>query len=619
MTYHDNTYYESAEEALLDYTTDKLRALLRAAGERPPTRKADLVDGAARLLTGDELRRTWAQLTEIEQAAVAEVVHGQGNTFDPVRFHAKYGELPDTSIERGYHYGRQEEEKRQGLLPLFFYGFNYVLPASLKDDLAAFVPKPRSVAIQTAPAIPPKITHEDASPWLKKALGVETDAKDVDVPVTEDETLRPALHYVTAVLRLVDAGRVSVSAKTRRVTLAGAKAILEVLHSGDFLSKGVVASATDTMRPFAWPLLIQSAKLVSLSGSKLKLRPAGRKALAQPAHETLMHIMDAWAYTDVLDEFSRINEIKGQSGRGKRYMTDPAERREAILDTLRECPVGEWVVIDEFFRYMRASGHDFCVTSDPWRLYVGDRQYGNLGYGGGWAVTEGRYTMVLLWEYLATLGIVDVAHTPPEQARNDWQELWGTDGMSCLSRYDGLLAFRINALGAYCLGITDTFDPPEIEMKQAFTVTPNMEIVVTDDDPSLKSDMVFLGRFCEPVSERVWKLTRKSVLAAVEQGQRVSEIIEFLSARSGAVVPDNVNRFLEDMGGRAGRLVGRGRCHLIEADDPHLAQLIANDSRLAKLCLPAGDRHLAVPEQNERAFRTALRDLGYVWAPTSSG
>jgi hypothetical protein len=50
---------------------------------------------------------------------------------------------------------------------------------------------------------------------------------------------------------------------------------------------------------------------------------------------------------------------------------------------------------------------------------------------------------------------------------------------------------------------------------------------------------------------------------------------------------------------------------LIEAQDAALAQLIANDPRTRSLCLLAGERHLVVPEENERAFRRALRQMGY--------
>ena len=53
-------------------------------------------------------------------------------------------------------------------------------------------------------------------------------------------------------------------------------------------------------------------------------------------------------------------------------------------------------------------------------------------------------------------------------------------------------------------------------------------------------------------------------------------------------------------------------CILIEVGDEATAALIAHDPQAAKYCLSAGDRHLAVPAKNERAFRTAVKKLGYV-------
>jgi len=36
-------------------------------------------------------------------------------------------------------------------------------------------------------------------------------------------------------------------------------------------------------------------------------------------------------------------------------------------------------------------------------------------------------------------------------------DLWGTDELSFFSRYDGLMYFRINPLGAYCLGMASAY------------------------------------------------------------------------------------------------------------------------------------------------------------------
>jgi hypothetical protein len=57
----------------------------------------------------------------------------------------------------------------------------------------------------------------------------------------------------------------------------------------------------------------------------------------------------------------------------------------------------------------------------------------------------------VLFEYAATLGVVDVAYAGPRGARDDHRDLPGADARDCLSRYDGLAAIRVNELGAAIL------------------------------------------------------------------------------------------------------------------------------------------------------------------------
>jgi len=51
---------------------------------------------------------------------------------------------------------------------------------------------------------------------------------------------------------------------------------------------------------------------------------------------------------------------------------------------------------------------------------------------------------------------------------------------------------------------------------------------------------------------------------------------------------------------------------VIECADPATAALIARDRTLRSLCRPIGDRHLAVPPDQELRFRKALIARGYV-------
>jgi hypothetical protein len=59
--------------------------------------------------------------------------------------------------------------------------------------------------------------------------------------------------------------------------------------------------------------------------------------------------------TTLLDELARVECVKGQTGKGKRGLTAVSARREAIADSLAECPPGGWIATEEFFRYMQAT------------------------------------------------------------------------------------------------------------------------------------------------------------------------------------------------------------------------------------------------------------------------
>ena len=150
------------------------------------------------------------------------------------------------------------------------------------------------------------------------------------------------------------------------------------------------------------------------------------------------------------------------------------------MTALKQCPVGRWVQVDDFFRFMIAAALRFEVTREPWDLYISDPQYGSLGYEGyhDWEILQGRYTLCLLFEYAATLGMIDVAYVNPAGVRRDYREMWGTDDLEFLSRYDGLIAFRLNALGAYGLGLARTYEPEQIEARAQLTVLPSLQINV---------------------------------------------------------------------------------------------------------------------------------------------
>jgi hypothetical protein len=104
--------------------------------------------------------------------------------------------------------------------------------------------------------------------------------------------------------------------------------------------------------------------------------------LSDPPHKTLRTLWKKWLKTKLLDELRRIESIKGQTGKGQRGLTATEKRRSVITAALADCPVGRWLAVDKFFRYMQAAAYDFEVTRFPENLSIENSYYGNLGYEG---------------------------------------------------------------------------------------------------------------------------------------------------------------------------------------------------------------------------------------------
>lgn len=428
-------------EALAVLTVDQLKKYLSFMpdGLGGSSKKADLMQRIENGLAGDKLQAQFRKLDTLQQAAVAEALYDPARRYRPQEFRAKYGDHPTLADKKGRNSFAYEPVR----IRLFLYSpANYgesdlQIPQDLAARLKTFVAKPAAAKLPLEKTLPTAM--EDGQPIIIR------------------QTEREALRDLPAMLRLVEQGRVQVGEKTGHPSAASLKVLGEVLAEGDFYKDFPI-------KAFAWPMLLQASKLTQATGKKLGLGKAGMSALSKPTADTLRTLWQKWQKTTLLDEFSRIDEIKGQRSKG-RVMTAVAARREVVQEALRQCPVGEWVGVDSLFAFMQATRLHFEVTHDLWKLYIGEAGYGSFGYEGygSWSVLQGRYILSLLFEYAATLGMVDVAYIHPDHARDDYRDQWGTDDLDFLSRYDGLLYFRLNALGAYCLGLTDNYQALVIE------------------------------------------------------------------------------------------------------------------------------------------------------------
>ena len=613
MARRKNQEPELLSEFLETHTIASLKELGAYLPGPLPTRKGDLVAHIHELLTDPaQLKKLWGELDKNQRAAVSEVVHGASSPyFEADVFRAKYGDDPN--------WGKKDRWsswiRTPSRLQLFIYRTGYhkpKIPSDLKAMLQQLVFKPPEVKTKAIDDLPASVS-QDRQYYDYTARKYISD--NVEIPLTQRETELMAALDLQAVLRLIDTGKVRVTEKRQQPNATTVRAISKLLHGGDFYLPDDDAEPYTTvpapMRAFAWPMIVQAAGLAKRTGPKIALTPAGRKAMSAPPHEVLRKAWQRWLKSKVLDEFNRIHTIKGQTGKAKRTMTALNQRRAPIVSALKTMKPNSWISFDDFSRYMQVSGFKFTVCNDTWELYIEDPNYGSLGYDGfdSWEIIQARYLLAFLFEYMATMGLIDVAYIPPSLARMDFSNLWGVDDYDALSYYDGLQYFRINNLGAWCLEMVDDYQPAKPQQTSRFTVLPNMDIVATEAVPA--GDVLILEQFAASVSDNVWHIELDQLLKSVENGQSITTMVEFLKANAGNDLPGTVETFFSDVSERVSRLSDAGPARLIEVKDEATARLITHDRELSKHCMLAGDRHIAVPTKSEAAFRRGLRKLGY--------
>jgi len=334
---------------------------------------------------------------------------------------------------------------------------------------------------------------------------------------------------------------------------------------------------------------------------------AGRQLLPLRSPDGFREGIDGLYNDDHFDEFNRVNHIRGQSGRGKRYLSDPSERRHAILESIAQWPVNRWIEFGEAWRFLLASGNSFLVTSEAVTLYFAEQQYGHLG--GHEHVLSRVYLRVFLMETLATLGIIDIAYSYPHHLWPDFDGGWGTDEMSFCSRYDGLLYVRLNALGAFCLKVTPHYEATPVRATVPWEVVGNGEIIPSEE--LLPSDTHRLDAWAVRDSRGAWWLDADRVLDYVVSGGSIADIARFLGEKCLNALPETLEGWLSGIAAKASAVRGIEQALLIEMCDTGTIAAITEDSDAGMLCRRAGDQYLVVAKKNLRKFRSALKKLGY--------
>ncbi len=584
-------------DVMLGLNADVLKALAKRLGlPKTLTRKADMAHELCGLVK-ERPAEYVAALSEVERNFLAEAAHG-GGWVDPSAFSAKYG-TPCFRPEKWIN------ARKAYPLQLLLHGNEGLvgIPNEVTGRFRKLLPKPVPLTVETVDEVP--AVH------IPGACGWHDSGDERPVRIHEGEKI--AFQELRRILGLVQAGKLRVADKSKRPTDVSARVISKVLIIPDFDLEPPEDDADfhgergGAVRAHAWGVVVQQCGWARPRGGKLTLTKEGKGILGSATPDAFRAGIEKLMGDGGFDEFNRINHIRGQSGKAKRHMTDPSGRKAAIGASMRKWPPNAWVTFDAAFRFTFASGNVFDVCPHAWHLYFDSPFYGNLD---GWQKEMSRqYLRAFLFETLATLGLVDVAYAYPHALWPEMGRCDGSDQYSFCGRYDGLLYVRLNELGAYCLGSKKIYTAPAPEA--LFKLLPNLEIAAVAADIS-PAEASMLDLYATQKAERVWRLDRGRILNHLESGGTMKEVTQFLEAQADGDMPATVSGFLADIGLKASAVRGIEDAVIVQFGDATTAALVAHDSAARKLCVRAGEQGVAVPKRRERAFRAALKKLGFV-------
>lgn len=359
--------------------------------------------------------------------------------------------------------------------------------------------------------------------------------------------------------------------------------------------------------------------LKGLSYQQFKNIPETEKMLKE-----MMDIYFENSDTNLLDYFKLIYFLSHLKGWRKVYSSyhyrlhfqKELELRNEIKAILKELTVGDWISIDNiinycFYRNIPVDIVDRMIACHYFHFQYTTNVSGEWEASGGKTyVSETNYAEVItkpairmLMFFFASLGIIDIAYTKPE---NDTIR---SVKRPYFSEYDGLEYIRLSELGAYVLGKTSTFD---YRSKLNAEITLDDQRLIANIKGFDPAKQMVLEKMGEMIHDGCYRMNYQTFLKGCRSTKDIDFKIELFDQHISDNPPDNWKNFIHDITAKKNPLIKKGNmCVFKLKDNQELIDLIAQDELLRKVILIAEDYHIIVLDYNVIMVQRRLEEFGF--------
>jgi hypothetical protein len=270
--------------------------------------------------------------------------------------------------------------------------------------------------------------------------------------------------------------------------------------------------------------------------------------LTLPSHEMALALFKLYTHPKNYYGLSELGLLGFNTEPIKLY---PA--RQLVAKSLAKCPIGEFIPFSSLDRYIHILDSQFLAYSPPQI----------------WQSCDAKFIQTSL-AILSSIGMVDLA----------WGKVSITYTMAL--EYLGINGLRLTPLGAWILGLTDSYESAtEAADEGCFVATEDSAIIISG--PSYQMlHAPYIGRyFTLNPGTSTYAIDFAGIVKLLDDGKTVESFKEYLLANCTKPVPDNVLSALNDWE-RKSKHITLQRAVVLTTDDESLLDEIAHMSEIKK-------------------------------------
>lgn len=346
--------------------------------------------------------------------------------------------------------------------------------------------------------------------------------------------------------------------------------------------------------------------------------------------ERVKHTFEAWRDGTGWNELLRLPTRKRGYHHSHPAPSQLKKVRTTILEHIKRMGADGWVSLSSLIDQIRLADYGFLFQRRQLQpAYGGYYYYGTRRYGlystpyyeannpfaitfeevqdeaDGWEKVEANLIAHIVAGPLFWMGLVDLGYGPETQP----------DPVNPPRP----LGYRLTDIGAWVLGLGQAVEIPEEGGR--IVVQPNFQVLAME--PISDQVLITLDRFAEPEGggDRVmsYRLTRQSVYRGQQDGWDASRIIEYLEKSSGAALPGNVRRSLEEWQALHERIIFRRGVTLLQAADAGTLERLLRDPELAPALGRRVTENVTLAPGSAKETAEALRSRGWLPLITLAG